>query len=259
MERIKRFSGVLIFLICCTSFSLPLVRASVDIPIIGTVELKHKLDQGEPMVLANALSSIEFRNLTIKGSINIPSSKVSLDNPLMPKDKNQLLVFFCKGPVCVKSHRAARKAINLGYTNVKVYQAGLPDWIKKRFPVSRIENYPDVQIPFIAPQDVVKQLKKLILLDIRGKESKLIGALQHGHIFDIPLDDLEKEYQILPKDKMIIIIDLAGKQGEICGRFLTQKGYSKMAVMDGGALAWLKMVRRLGEQEILRLSNNESE
>ncbi len=69
----------------------------VDIPTIDADTLKYELYHGAPMVLANALSPIEFKDLTIRGSVNIPSSKVQ-GNPNLPDDKDTLLVFFCKGP-----------------------------------------------------------------------------------------------------------------------------------------------------------------
>jgi len=95
--------GSLILLLVVSLFcginvlSPPLLADVLDIPGIDADALKFELYHGAPMVLANALSPIEFKDLTIKGSVNIPSSKVK-GNPNLPKDKNELLVFFCKGP-----------------------------------------------------------------------------------------------------------------------------------------------------------------
>ena len=75
----------------------PVLAMVVDIPTIDADRLKYELYHGAPMVLANALSPIEFKDLTIRGSVNIPSSKVQ-GNPNLPADKDTLLVFFCKGP-----------------------------------------------------------------------------------------------------------------------------------------------------------------
>jgi hypothetical protein len=75
----------------------PLFAAVIDIPTIEAEPLKYKLYHGAPMVLANALSPIEFKDLTIRGSVNIPASKVA-GNQNLPKDTNTLLVFFCKSP-----------------------------------------------------------------------------------------------------------------------------------------------------------------
>lgn len=236
-------------LICCIILPHGHLFAADEIPIIGTEALKHELYSGAPMVLANALSSIEFNNLTIKGSVNIPASKVA-DNPLLPEDTSTLLVFFCKGPVCVKSYKAAKEAIALGYTNVKVYKAGLPDWIRKRFPVTRTVEYPKVDIPKMYPQEVYEKLDEVVMLDIRGAESKLIGEIKHGIVINIPLDDLEEKYTALSKNKTIVIVDLAGKQEDICGRFLVQKGYTKLVGIEGGARAWIKMIRRMERKEL---------
>ncbi len=75
----------------------PVLAMVIDIPTIDADMLKYELYHGAPMVLANALSPIEFKDLTIRGSVNIPSSKVE-GNPNLPEDKSTLLVFFCKGP-----------------------------------------------------------------------------------------------------------------------------------------------------------------
>ena len=75
----------------------PVLAMVIDIPTIDADMLKYELYHGAPMVLANALSPIEFKDLTIRGPVNIPSSKVE-GNPNLPEDKSTLLVFFCKGP-----------------------------------------------------------------------------------------------------------------------------------------------------------------
>ncbi len=98
MKKSSLIFFLLVFFICSTGFTPgPLVAAGIDIPTIEADALKYELYHGAPMVLANALSPIEFKDLTIRGSVNIPSSKVK-GNPNLPKDKNTLLVFFCKGP-----------------------------------------------------------------------------------------------------------------------------------------------------------------
>jgi len=133
--------------------------------------------------------------------------------------------------------------VKLGYTNVKVYPGGLPDWIRRRYPVVRTVDYPKVKIPKMYPEKVYKQLGNLVILDIGGPELQKIGTFKQGHVFHIPLDDLEDKYEALPKDKKIVIVDVMGKQEDIAGRFLTMKGYTNLAEMAGGGRAWFKTVR----------------
>ena len=47
-----------------------------------------------------------------------------------PADKNTPIIAFCGGYKCHKSHAIAFELVKLGYTNVKVYTAGMPAWKK---------------------------------------------------------------------------------------------------------------------------------
>lgn len=203
--------------------------------LITTDDLKKKMDAGEPLTLIDALSSIEHNELSIAGSINIPSSKVA-GNPLLPADKASLLIFYCKGPKCTKSKKAADAATALGYTNVMVYNEGLPAWAKNGYPTENKVKYPNVDLPRLNPADVQAQAGGIVMLDIRGEEVIEVGKIKGA--VNIPLDDLDEKYTTLPKDKKIVIIDHAGKQVGVCGKFLHMNGYTDLAVMDGGVLAW---------------------
>jgi rhodanese-related sulfurtransferase len=234
----RKTTRLVLFLICCGFFFLQAAAASAaaKVAVISTAELKQKLDAREPLTLVDALSSIEHKELAIAGSINIPSSKVTAGNPLLPADKAGLLIFYCKGPKCSKSMEAADKAMALGYTNVMVYNEGLPEWAKNRYPVTTQVEYPKVEFPRLTPQDVQAQAANAVLLDIRGDEVKDVGRIKGA--VSITLDDMEEKYTTLPKDKKIIIIDHAGKQVGICGKFLSMQGYADIALLDGGVLAW---------------------
>ena len=66
----------------------------------------------------------------IPTAVNIPDLQFDKLAPaLLPQDKSQLVIFYCDGPECMLSHNSAFKAEKLGYTNVRVYAEGFPDWI----------------------------------------------------------------------------------------------------------------------------------
>ena len=67
----------------------------------------------------------------IMGSINIPDDKFDQMKDQLPQDKSMLLIYYCEGPECVLSHSSAKKAEALGYTNIKVYTNGYPEWVAK--------------------------------------------------------------------------------------------------------------------------------
>ncbi len=126
---------------------------------------------------------------------------------------------------------------------MKLYNGGLPDWIRKRYPVLRTVNYPKVNIPKVFPEHVYKNINNVVILDIGGEALRRIGEFHTGDVIHIPLDDLEEKYTALPKDKKIVIVDVMGKQENIAGRFLTMKGYTNLAEMAGGGRAWFKTIR----------------
>lgn len=210
---------------------------AADIPYITTAELKKKMDAGETMVLADALSSIEHKELAIQGSVNIPASKVK-GNPNLPADKSTLLIFYCKGPKCGKSRIAAGEAIKLGYTNVMVYNEGLPAWAKSKYPVVQHTKYPKFEIIRMSPKELQAELGSVVVVDIRGKKHMELGKIE-GSV-DILLDDMEEQYSSLPKNKKIVVVDHAGKQLAVAAKYLHMQGYTNIAILDGGVTAWLR-------------------
>ncbi len=209
---------------------------AAEAPLITTAELKKKMDAGEAFVLADALSSIEHNELSIKGAVNIPSTKVKGNNNL-PPDKNTPLIFYCLGPKCGKSKIAAAVAMELGYTNVMVYNEGLPEWAKNKYPVEKKANYPSVDVPRLTPQQLADTASSVVILDIRDSKHQ-----ESGHIagaVEIDMDDLDSKYTQLPKDKKIVVIDHAAKQVVVAAKFLHMNGYQNLAVLDGGVLAWI--------------------
>ena len=144
---------------------------------------------------------------------------------------------------------------------MKLYNGGLPDWIRKRYPVLRTVDYPKVNIPKVFPEQVYKNINKFVILDIGGEALRRIGEFNRGDVIHIPLDDLEEKYTALPRDKKIVIVDVMGKQENIAGRFLTMKGYTNLAEMAGGGRAWFKTIRIIEMEKKKRgmLSSKEKE
>jgi len=245
MKRNSFAKWLYICLICCLFLPFESLQAAEEdtpeknkIKAINSIELKQKIDAAYPFTLINTLSSIEFKELSIRDSINIPSSKFSKDYSLVPNDKARMLIFYDKGPGMNKSRVAAKKAKDAGYNNIMIYEGGLTAWIRNRFLVTRQVKYPKVKIPSMTLGEVDQiSSDSLVLLDIRGEDTKLKDDdhIKSENSISIQLDDLEEQYTDLPKDKKIVIVDHAGKQVDICARFLTMKGYTDLAVLEGGA------------------------
>jgi rhodanese-related sulfurtransferase len=129
----------------------------------------------------------------IPTAVNIPDSAFDKLAPtLLPADKATLLVFYCDGPECILSHNSAFKAEKLGYTNIRVYANGFPDWIKGG-------NLHAVSVPYL--KKLMDEKTPITLIDSRPKERKY----DLGHIpgaISLPDSQFDKlAAQLLPADK----------------------------------------------------------
>ncbi len=69
-------------------------------------------------------------------------------------------------------------------------------------------------------------------LDVRNKHEYEKGSIQHA--VNIPVDDLRKRINEIPKDKMVIIFCQIGLRGYIAHRILKQMGYFDIYNIAGG-------------------------
>jgi len=133
----------------------------------------------------------------------------------------------------VLSPLAARKAEKLGYTKIKTFHAGLPEWKKAGHPVvsniASIESLNKIDQPYI-------------LLDVRSK-----GAIEKGHIpkaiaaADGKVEPLKEQF---PKFKKaaIIICNEDGDRAKAKDVFktVTGWGYQQVSILEGGFAGWEK-------------------
>ena len=137
----------------------------------------------------------------IPTAINIPDTSFEKMIDLLPQDKNTLLIFYCEGIECKLSHKSAKKAEALGYTQVKVYAEGYPGWMKDK------ENYAEVPVDFV--KTAMDSKTEMVLVDSRPRE----GKYDQGHIptaINIPDTNFEKMANLLPEKKDALIVFYCG-------------------------------------------------
>lgn len=220
----------------------PAVALAQQVPFVTTDELKKMVDGKEDFLLADTLSPIEFAEERIAGSVNVPFGALKDGDVKLPADKTKKLVFYCKGPKCTKSVKTANLAVKMGYTNVLVYNEGIPEWVKRGYAFERKKIYPEVVIPALAAADLKKLLDakaNVLVLDIRDPVDVVAGRIP-GSV-NVDLEDLDRRLGQVPKGRKIVLVDLHGKQTHQAGRFLRSKGYDDVARLDGGFVSgWLR-------------------
>jgi rhodanese-related sulfurtransferase len=135
----------------------------------------------------------------IPTAVNIPDSKFDEMTGKLPKDKATLLIFYCGGVDCMLSHKSAFRAEKLGYSNVRVYAAGMPDWVAK----GQMQSVSGAYI-----KKLIDEKANAILIDARPKRVFDKGAIPTA--VNIPDSEFDKHVDKLPKDKATPLIFYCG-------------------------------------------------
>jgi rhodanese-related sulfurtransferase len=222
----------------------PLAPAETALTVIDTETLARRA-AADPatwdFTLVDARSRVEFEASHIAGAVNLPARLVKDHLGDVARDKNRTVVFYCNGPTCTKSQKAARAAIALGYTKVLVDNDGLPAWEQARHGVDG-KPLPVVEIPAIPPPTLAAVLARpggggraLHPVDVRDEDE--FAAFHLDGAVNIPLDDLARRAAEIPEGP-VCLVDHAGHQNVAAGRVLATLGRHEVGRLDGGMLAW---------------------
>jgi rhodanese-related sulfurtransferase len=102
---------------------------AAEFPDISIADLKKAIAE-KKVVVIDVNGSNSYAKGHIPGAVDFASSADNLASAL-PSDKDALVVAYCGGPSCSAYKKAAQKAADLGYTNVKHLSAGISGWKKQ--------------------------------------------------------------------------------------------------------------------------------
>ena len=190
-----------------------------------------KVPPAKNVSIIDARPSRKYDKGHIVPAINISDSQFDKMTDLLPSEKSDLLIFYCGGLKCPLSHKSAAKAEALGYTNVKVYAEGYPDWIKGG-------EIPGVSAAYV--KSLVDKKADAVIIDARPARK-----FDKGHVptaISIPWREFDEKISALPADKATEIIYYCG--GYKCP--LSPKsavramelGYTKVKLFQAGYPAW---------------------
>ena len=174
-----------------------------------------------------------FQEGTIPGAINLPYPAFDKFLDRLPKDKSRLLVFFCQGVTCMMSPSSLRRAEAMGYTNVKVYREGWPEWTEKNVgalsAAALKEAWLDKDIPHVlidarAPLDNARA-------HIKGAVS-ITPEQVKGALKAFPDKKLKAPFMVYDGGDGVAAMKVAKE--------ITAAGYPLVNVIPGGFEAWAK-------------------
>lgn len=189
---------------------------------VSAAYIKKLLDEKAGFMLIDARPKRVFDKGAIPGAINISDTEFDKQLDKLPADKATPLIYYCGGLECVLSNKSADKARKLGYSNVKTFVEGYPEWVKlygeaaapaaasgagaTTKPGASIEAGKEKGTITVASfERIMKENPgSLLLVDVRDAKEFQAGTLKGA--INIPIGDLEKKIETLPKDKPIVFL-----------------------------------------------------
>ncbi|MGD2186882.1 MAG: rhodanese-like domain-containing protein [Desulfobacterales bacterium] len=196
------------------------MKVAGNYPAVSADWVKKQIDKQTNMML---IDSRPKRKKYDKGHIptamSIPDSQFAKLQDQLPADKDTLLVFYCGGLKCRLSHKSAKKAIDLGYTRVKVFAEGYPAWVAaygkgettavaSAKPASSNQLKAGKEEGSVDAETFIKIVKNkpasIMLIDVRDADEFKTGSFKTA--INIPVDQLESKIKTLPTDKPIVFV-----------------------------------------------------
>ena len=183
-------------------------------------------------IFIDARPNAMYKKGTIPSSLNIPDTKFEqYFAQIKDLDKNKELIVFCGGWKCGKSPKVAGLLQKKGFKNVKLYQAGMPQWSKK--------NYKEVDLVVVKASQAKNTA---FIIDARPYKMFLKETIPSSiSIPDTKLDDLKGRFPTNKDEKIIVYCGgyKCGKSHKVAKK-LVSLGYKNVLVFAAGIPAWKK-------------------
>jgi len=208
----------------------------------GFVISKISVPMAENVMIIDARPyQVKYTKGHIPGAVSIPFSEFDKKIDLLPKDKSTLLIYYCGGLKCKLSHKSAKKAKALGFTNVKVFAKGYPEWKKQN------GAYAAITAEQVAVQIAANDT---LIVDARPQKTKYAT----GHIpsaVNIPFSQFDALKGKLPRELSTPIIFYCGglkcKLSHKAAARAIVMGYKNVSVFEEGYPGWKKQFGAGGE------------
>jgi len=211
----------------------PPVKISADM-LMTTPQMAKLVTMGPEKgkyYLFDSRPAPRFQEGAIPTAVNLPYPAFDKQVSKLPADKKALIIFYCSGPTCNMSPGSADKAKKLGYTNIKVYKDGMPDW--------SLTNYGVLSSQFLKEAWLDKDIPH-VLLDVRPAKEAEKGFIKGAVAFPAkPSAKLIKKLALKQKKAPVIVYDAAaGKEADAVAKALVKAGYTNVKILTGGFQGW---------------------
>lgn len=97
--------------------------------------VKSAMDAKQPLLIIDSRIKDEYIEGHLPGALHLNADDVEHYREVLPSDKDHPVLFYCNGPKCLKSHKAAALAVEWGYRKVYWFRGGIPEWSTLGYPL----------------------------------------------------------------------------------------------------------------------------
>lgn len=184
-----------------------------------------------PYTLIDSRPLLRFQEGAIPTAIHLPFIGFDKFLDRLPADKNRLVVFYCGGITCTLSPNSLKKAQRLGYTQLRVYREGQPEWSTR--------NYLVTTPAFVKAAYIERDIPH-VLIDARAADEAAANHLQGA--VSVPAGKTAGVRSSLPppaqKAPLIVYDGRGGDQAMAVAKDLVKAGQQNVMVLAGGLLGW---------------------
>ena len=242
----------------CTAEEFPYRKDYPEVPVVELTDLKTGYDNNE-FIIVDVRSKLEFDTIHPKDAVHIPMANALFEENLTSLaaiNPGKKIATYCNGITCLKSYKAAQRAVEMGMTNVYAFDAGIPAWASA-YPAETLllgEEVADPKKQLIPKREFSKlcldfEMFKLkstvantVVIDARDAIQRTENLPGLSGVKQIPLDKFIRNVvnRGVMKKKSLLIFDQVGKQVRWLMYHLVDNGYTDFHFLKGGATSVLK-------------------
>ncbi|MBU0729965.1 MAG: hypothetical protein KKE17_13345 [Proteobacteria bacterium] len=230
-------------------------------PFLTGIDSKSLAEIFDSAIKIDSRNQMEFSVIRMTGAINIPADRMNQEQllALRPKTSPVPIVFYCNGITCPKSYKAADKAVDWGFENVKIYESGIFSW-SKDYPektdfFGKILSATEMEDMVLNPERFEKVLltpEKFIekvhsgqyrIIDIRDTNERFDKPFRLPRVLVLSFDSLvqllEKKSSAIPREH-VLVIDNVGRQVKWLQYFFEKEGVKEYYFLKGGMRKWIE-------------------
>lgn len=178
-------------------------------------------------ILIDSRPAPRYRASYIPTAINLPDVVMAqIGESSLPFPKDKTIIFYCGGPTCGMSPKAASLALKWGFQDVMVYLEGEPGWKKAG-------HYTESTPQYIMTENIV-------LIDLREpQEIEKTGYIPRA--VNVPFSKLDEYEDKFPSYKKAPIVLYSNNKEKLIQAFKKIKswGYPNVTLYTGGIIDWV--------------------